>query len=181
MAEEEVPFLKSLLSDDKSKWFVSDYLAYMEHFPITLLPSLVQVAIEEPDPSYNGHFIQPCLRVFDCLAVLGQIEIIYKAHKELVIGVLSVLYHVRSRFVSRSKSGSEHPDSWQWETVGVKWYWDDKKGYHNWPVNKGDELMSTEEMAGYQPIHDEYMARKRSLIEQIAMDHTSLKPRPVAC
>lgn len=59
----DIVFLKQLLKQDESKWFVAELLESLESFPEALLEPMLEAAVNEPDPSFNKIFVQPCRRV----------------------------------------------------------------------------------------------------------------------
>lgn len=92
----DITTLKTLLSDDDSKWFVAHLLDNLDTFPVDLLEPMLIAAVNEPDPSFNNEFIKPCRRIFDYVDIQNiLLDTFRNGDKDKKIGVLKVLYWAR--------------------------------------------------------------------------------------
>ncbi len=165
ITKNETLFILELLDDANHKWFVASYLKMVDAFDVEILRKLLEVAIKTSDPSFNSFFITPCLRVFGCIKVIQFLEEFLNDSFENATGILRAIYHVRSLFFSVGKFGDK--GEIKWEQVGFWYNWNDEKGYYESYSVDQNGRMTVEEMTQYEPTHEEFIRRKRKLIQDI--------------
>jgi hypothetical protein len=95
-SKQDIEKLKEFLLDNEKKWFVAHLLDHLDSFPLELLQPMLNAAVDEPDPSFNRFFIEPCRRVFDYVDVQKiLLDIFCNGDKDKKIGVLKSLYWAR--------------------------------------------------------------------------------------
>ena len=95
-SDNDISLLKSFLVDNDKKWFVAHLLDNLDIFPLDLLEPMLQAAVNEPDPSFNIDFINPCRRLFDYVDIQKiLLDTFLRGNKEKKIGVLKALYWAR--------------------------------------------------------------------------------------
>lgn len=172
VSADEIEFIKELLSKENEKWFVADYLRYMESMPDALLMPVLLTGLKEKDPSYDRYFVRPCVRMYGCIEILDRIELLYDNDKTLGLGTLSLLYYVRSLFAKVGRISDNGVDKWQ--TIGMKLFWNEEKGSYDWSFRDKDKMMTEAEFEAYKPTHESYLQKKRALIEKVAAENSSL-------
>jgi hypothetical protein len=95
-SDADITTLKSFLVDNDKKWFVAHLLDNVDTFPLALLEPTLMAAVNEPDPSFNNEFIEPCRRVFDFVEIHNiLLDTFRKGDKDKKIGALKALYWAR--------------------------------------------------------------------------------------
>lgn len=61
LSTEDVVWLASAIEDPGRRWFAAFALGRSEAVPETLWEPLLDAAIDEPDPSFNRAFVEPCV------------------------------------------------------------------------------------------------------------------------
>ncbi len=152
--ESESTYLTEILRDEEWKWFVPHVVRVMEKFPNSLLEALMHTAINEKDPSYNGIFIDPCIRVYDVFSVnkivLGYLK---NGTYEEKIGALKAIYWTRPHIVSVGN-----------DTFGYRFEWLDSENCYDW------RNMNTQEYFRMDKIEEEAYFEKIGLLKNQRME-----------
>ena len=163
--QEEANFLSTLLDNSNNKWFSAYILGAMETFPKSLISELVETSLNEKDPSFNSYFITPCIRVYNPIETLKVIENKRLTTEEEMFNLLSTLYHVHSWIISIGKFNSNSFSEVNWESIGVKYTWDETTV--SYIKNPKKNQMSKSEFDTYLPSHKEFTKRKKELILKV--------------
>ncbi len=137
---EDIKDFAEYLKQDEKKWFVANLFALQETIPDKLFEPFIDAAINEPDPSANEDYINPCLRVFGFEKVFELLNQRFEnGNNQIKIGVCKAYYWARSPLVSVSKGNGS------WETKGYLSKWNGHYyGDYDWDNEKHFEMTESE-------------------------------------
>ena len=147
------------------KHSLTSYIKSEQSFDINLLKKIIKVGIETSDPSYNSFFIRPCVRVFGCIKVIELLENTLDINPENANGILSAVYHIRSLISSIGNMDSK--GTVKWEKIGFEYKWNSTIEKYESYSRGNNKRMTRDEISKYEPIHNEFIERKRKLILSI--------------
>ncbi|MDI9310230.1 MAG: hypothetical protein QM535_08440 [Limnohabitans sp.] len=162
-SETDKPLLIQLLEDPNKKWFAAAYIQTVASFDKDIFTSLMKAAINTTDPSYIRLFIEPCVRVFDCLLVIDTLNDYLNSENYLEIDNAVHFTHSRIRNITSFNKEAQNQD---FKNVGFHYYWSElAKTYH---IARNDSHRMTEkEYTDYLPIHTEFIAKRKRLLKRI--------------
>jgi len=76
----ELRVLASYLADPRRKWFVAFLAKEGRRLPSSLHEAMLRAAIDEPNPSYNRSFVEPCV------VAMGHAAVLHALHDEIEHG-----------------------------------------------------------------------------------------------
>lgn len=163
VSETDKPLLIQLLEDPNKKWFATAYIQTVASFDKDIFTSLMKAAIHTTDPSYIRLFIEPCVRVFDCLLVIDTLNDYLNSENYLEINNAVHFTHSKIRNIASYNKEAQNQD---FKNVGFHYYWNElAKTYH---IGRNDSHRLTEkEYNDYLPIHTEFIAKRERLLKRI--------------
>lgn len=91
--EADLGWFLAALGDVERKWLVARLALDADTIPDSLLEPLLDAGIDEPDPSFNRQFIDPCMRVFGARRVNEHLLDVWETGDDLrKAGAIRALY-----------------------------------------------------------------------------------------
>ncbi|WP_020531058.1 hypothetical protein [Flexithrix dorotheae] len=165
--DKDINCFTEYLKNNDYKWFVANLFALQENIPEQLLEPFINAAIDEPDPSFNRKFINPCLRVFGFEKVFELLDKRFlEGNKPIKIGVCNAYYWARSPLVYVSNRNGPL------ETKGYLSKWNGNYyGDYDWDTDSHFEMEELKVLE-CEKITNRLLAKRRKLlIEEFLSNH----------